>query len=1040
MLAPRLLPTALFATAITLASCLPAIATAPKRELPTVASKSAPAAEPVRWFHGLPENAFWVDHTTDRDRVIDGGARLELSPTGELLAPAWELAQSRGDWITGGVAVPARLGGGFVFWSRSRVFWASSFTGKLEPVAMGSAGDAGVRGVRVGLSGMIVITEAGPRELALAKRALAPMPMPAIYDVAALDATRAIRIDVLGRASWTEDGGKRWIDLSPKIGTAVRALYVTPADLQIESWQGRFSVGAGAELSTVEISGRSYYDQARLFQMVWKGTRASERDEWPQGWRDATALQAAIASGASVGDGTAFGVIQQVTVRVEIATGKLVTLATDWIPNGLLCQPLRADDGVLFACTWERYQGAGGYVMRSVGGASPEVERAFTDEGSFVSGEDGALAYVGSCHVEPKVFDPEENSYREEPNDPTVKPVVCVRKAPGVWVERSITVEEGAKLVAWVPRRDGTAVALTLSSAPLPDAASTPLAPNPKLVERGDVTRVRLSPHVPGWSWTLPPYRRYGRSAATMVDRRFEVREDGTIAAWLSPAYDNYSSTTVGATIDREGRVVVHDEPPNMSMMVHNGSFGLSLAQDGHLFETTDHGRSWQDVGLSPMPFSHYGSGNNSIGCSALGCSVGPAVRVGFGRETIKPILQDDTMTPPPNHQRALPRLVCSPKGPPEPLRTPSAPPPPQPDKFGSRRHDPGSSQMVSTPWGDVIEILREVTAHEPPPPPSPFGVPTPPLPSASASAGKPKAPPRASPAVLKTHTITFRPPFEPAAPLRKLDATDVGFQRGSVATPLLAEGGEVHLIVSSDSSEFYISQSGVTSYKPTETRRYYYRSSETASPTGVGLKGGRALLLSEFRRRLTIEDHGPGAPLPPMYFGVERDQHRRRPIVLARRDGGELGLLVLDGAAPETASVAVLDRMGRAITAIEPLAPFREVRTSDDPRCATPEPGSFEVLLALDPNAWFQLDPRGVPEGTLGRQGMVIVRWGRERACLSAIDLSLNDARRRSEGTRSWSLVARWGAKGRKGAGAAIRARDLRRDVECTLKPPEGP
>ncbi len=78
-------------------------------------------------------------------------------------------------------------------------------------------------------------------------------------------------------------------------------------------------------------------------------------------------------------------------MRVDLATGALLALSPDSIPGGLDCQPVRAPDGVLFACAWDRGQGYGGYVLRSVNGAPPVVEKAFSDEGSFVADEDGAL-------------------------------------------------------------------------------------------------------------------------------------------------------------------------------------------------------------------------------------------------------------------------------------------------------------------------------------------------------------------------------------------------------------------------------------------------------------------------------------------------------------------------------------------------------------------------------------------------------------------------------------------------------------------------
>ena len=124
--------------------------------------------------------------------------------------------------------MPERLGGVFVTWTRSRVFWARTYTGPLAPVSLGVPGEVSVRGARAGLSSVIVVTEGGPRALLPGAARLTPLPEPALLDLVALSATRAAKIDVFGRLGFTGDGGAHWADLSTPTGGGTKQLSAGP--------------------------------------------------------------------------------------------------------------------------------------------------------------------------------------------------------------------------------------------------------------------------------------------------------------------------------------------------------------------------------------------------------------------------------------------------------------------------------------------------------------------------------------------------------------------------------------------------------------------------------------------------------------------------------------------------------------------------------------------------------------------------------------------------------------------------------------------
>ena len=48
-----------------------------------------------------------------------------------------------------------------------------------------------------------------------------------------------------------------------------------------------------------------------------------------------------------------------------------------------------------------------------MGGAPPQVEKVFTDDGSFVADDEGAIGFLGSCRAEPRSIDLNDRSRYE---------------------------------------------------------------------------------------------------------------------------------------------------------------------------------------------------------------------------------------------------------------------------------------------------------------------------------------------------------------------------------------------------------------------------------------------------------------------------------------------------------------------------------------------------------------------------------------------------------------------------------------------------
>ncbi len=1001
-----------FVAILALAAC----AVAPRPVAPAAAARppgdAAAPAPASRFVHALPEAGFWVTHDDALDRLVIEGARLELAPSGQILRAAWdENPRGAADPILGSIAAPAAQGGGFVHWTRSRLFRSSTFTGPIELVA--TAGD-GLRGVRPGVSGLVVITDTGPRALAPGGRGLAPFGDPGVLDVTAATPSRAIRLDVFGRSAATFDGGTSWLDLTSSVGIAARSISAEEGELGVETWQGRLVVGPGGALAPAESNRRRAV--TKPFQIAWQGTRA-ERDAAASSYRDTSPLQAAVLSGAAVGDGTAFGVAQSLIARVDLATGSSVDVVPDGLEAGLACQPLRVGDDVLFACTWDRYQRPGGYVLRSRGGALPVVERVFTDEGAFLADDDGALAYTGSCVVRPRLDEPDDGSRGEAGLDAKTRPILCVRRAPTrsgdapEWIERAVEVPHGATLAAWVPRRDGAATALMIAGGALPDPAS-----EPRGRDLGGVRVIRLDRAPPGYRWAASTWGQGSRDGGRILDKRFHARADGSIDAWLAPAEDGPFPAWLGVTLGADGVMIAHALPPDVGAMQVTGAFGVAIAVGGDLFETLDHGRTWRAAGKSPVPPGAAATG----GCSPLGCVVGPIARIGWGEASGLVVSIGAEPEPPPARSASLPRIACVPVGAPIPELAPT----PLPAAF---------KQTIPTAWGDTLDLGRERTTPETAPPQgaTPAPVAAPPVIVKRPRAGS------AALAEQRTHTLLFRRPLAPFAAMSRLDVVAPGFtaQRRSTLTPLLGAPGEIALLFGGETTELLITGDRAVPAPSFEPRRYAgYSDGSTAG--GLALAGGRSLLLGESRRRLTFEDHRASPP-PPLFLGNDREGNRRRVTTLGRRDDGGVGVLVFDGAAPETVGVAPLDPAGQGLLALTKLAPWSTLALASDPRCQAADPTAYRALVVIDPSTWLALDPRALPGVSTGQKGLAEVRWGRDRVCLVALDESVADARRRGDGARAMRLVARWDGKATTPSGA-LRAADLRQDLRCTLAAPE--
>jgi hypothetical protein len=703
------------------------------------------------------------------------------------------------DRLSGLRSLPARLGGGFVIWSEDRVYRADAFLGELRPLAdVGATG-----GARPWLGSILLRTPSGLLELDPASLALRRAAAPGVADALALDARRAARVDALGRASITTDGGATWIDLLATRGAVVSALREGEAgDLVLVTTAGpHLALGPGG-LQVVEVPPDrvSALGEPRSASPLLGGALAATSRALP-----GEIVAHAVAAGALL-DGGRLLVMREGGLRVLAAESGVPVADTDL--GGLderfaRCQPVvvGAPPRAALACAGE----AGAEVIELDGAlARPALAATFPGAGGgFIGGPRGRLAFDGGCGPDaPRGGDlgPGNARATSEPEDPDAAPPpeppapaepppddearVCLRAGPSRWIERRLRGADARRLYRWVPGDDGSVTALILGDADAPDAG---VDAGPRQARGGDapasvgdgVRVVHLDPDdaaLLGGAYPAVPTPQKELPFRT-VDPEFWQDEDGAVRGWIrlppeteekplvAPSAQGATKRmlrvssarggrSAGVRIDAAGHVAVLALPEGVTEVVTGGRFGLAMARHDGVdawFETLDGGVAWTPVEGPPTGSLEAPSDEQApFACSPAGCAWGTGVvRLGWG-------------SPPPGAAAAL-------------ALAPALDPKPR---------DPGPIALRCR--------LDEASAPWPTSPPG------------RAAKSPPPIALRLAPGTLgEVHGHAFRgevmPPFQPSAALRHLSARDATLDSNQgAAIPLLGDGprGGVDLLL----------------------------------------------------------------------------------------------------------------------------------------------------------------------------------------------------------------------------------------------------
>jgi hypothetical protein len=550
-----------------------------------------------------------VGAIVDGLRVVAGPGTLRAAK--EVTEPALQTVQR----------IPAWLGGGFVFVGATSLYRADTFDGPLASIA---TLPAAVSRISFGPKSMLVRCNNGERwhfELPSGKRtSLEPQ---GLADFAALANGRAIAFSDSGATLVSVDQGAHWTDVSAKVrGTPVRVFAQDGALWLKDSTDHAVRVEAGGHLASFDKAPTEKPPELRPKDPRWHS--------------DETPLHKAFRLGVPMDDTTALVASDGDVVRVNVATGEIVSVMSGKLPPDAMCEGVRTVDDVLMVCAPK--SGMPFVASHLLGDKSPAIE-TFMQAGQFFASDDGSLAFAGPCQ-----------------RAKASRSIVCVRTQGGAWQELDLdnVADAGTLEVSrWVPRPDGTAVGFLIGqSGGLVDART------------GDVhawdldglpANVRSSLVQGGARSSIGYYRKggyYGSSApdGRLVDRTW---------SWTGMGLRGWLDGGVAVEIQGEGAVVV--SPFSFDRVAHSGAFALARQHDGRVWQSTDRGGHWVEVGAPFLTRANGSAYSNELRtCSAIGCELGNWYRVGWVPNPPSPSSPPVLVTDPPKIDReSLPQLAC---------------------------------------------------------------------------------------------------------------------------------------------------------------------------------------------------------------------------------------------------------------------------------------------------------------------------------------------------------------------------------------------
>ncbi|MGC4090237.1 MAG: hypothetical protein QM756_20630 [Polyangiaceae bacterium] len=386
---------------------------APASPLKAASSAASPdLASPYRFLA--------VQRGPDRvQRLADGGVGALVSREDggmhrEVVHVDGSVERSRthsSDMLLGGVPVPARMGGGFLFWNSDALFRAPSWIGELTPITRLATNAIGVE---FGYDFVLLFTsEVSPRALRLTPPYVTGLSPKGLIEVVASDDGRVLAFDAAGRIWASLDGARSYRDVTRELQNRVIGLD-SNAD------------GVACTLSE---------DKAAWLQkdgsFVVKPHARNRRAQWEPLERVAGNALPLPGERALVGDSGGVAV-------VDLKAGSVTSTKALAQPE-VSCAPLALADEGIAACYY--------YA------ANPSLSVV---SHVLAAKETGEKSFVGTPHV---VASEEVVVVSSSCAGVAMNGLACVRGAGGTW--RDVDVQatlNGQELLFWVPREGGGVV------------------------------------------------------------------------------------------------------------------------------------------------------------------------------------------------------------------------------------------------------------------------------------------------------------------------------------------------------------------------------------------------------------------------------------------------------------------------------------------------------------------------------------------------------------------------------------------------------
>jgi hypothetical protein len=1002
MIAPRSIA---IAAALILAGCG---AGSPPPPPPRAAEVSAAADPPgpARWLYTdrlgavFDEAGQGAPVPRPEPAIVDG---VRMIVDGGVVT-AWARDADR---MSGLSSLPDRLGGGFVVWSEDRVYRAKTFLGDL--VAIADVGAAG--GVRPWMGSFLLRTPSGVLEVDPASLAIRRFAAPGLADARAADARRAARLDALGRATVTTDGGATWTDVLAASGAVVSALREDPDGSLVVVPDAGPALALGASGLRPHAEPASAPVDLRPARPLLLGALPATSRALP-----GELVAQAVALGAILPGGRML-VAREGGVRVLAASTGLPIDDADL--SGVderfaHCQAiaLGAPPHAALACTGD----AGALVLDLEASLTrPALEAVFPSPGAgFVAGPRGRLAFDGRCGRTPpgsldlgpgtaKPPRPDEDPPDAAPPDPPAPgdppPAddarVCVRLDATRWIERRLRGGDARRLYRWVPGDDGAVTALVLGDAAAGDEDGG-VPPRDAEDDRPDGVRVlHLDPDDPALQGGAFPAPRAPTHEPPnrAIDTDFWQDDDGAVRGWIrlpdageekvaappapaGPAGRALRTTPLrggrwsGVRIDAAGHVALLPLPDDVVAVVTGGPLALAEARgkDGGSawFETLDGGASWSPVEAPPTGRIDPSLDDHTLaGCSPAGCTWGTGlVRLGWRGAAPSPRHDGDLALTPAVSRR-----------------------PRDPDPLEIRCH----LDLDTPPWTGAASSAP----RRPPPPPAPpprrpprGAKPAPPPPKRAVPLSAPADPappialrlPSATIGAVTDHTWTgdVIPLLQPAAAIRHVSMADRAIAAASgEVIPILGAGARspLDLLLVVDRRSLRVGAAG----KPLPF--------EVPAKTAIGADGpGGDLVLLDADHGTVWVSRGDATATAVRLTRVP-DVSRRR-LTLARRiAGGGLAIVAYSDTSGEVVA-GDLD-LGRAeVGPLASLARLDAVGEAGEGACAHPS-ATHRVLLELP--VQVHVTGRGKRAFLDERvTASVLVAAGADRLCVEGVEAAL--------------------------------------------------